>query len=195
MNSRMNSRDRILNTAAESFLSNGYNNSRMTNIAKQASVSRATLYKQFATKEAVLIALNDKVIHDARTTGLSLLKAKGKTVDRISNWLKDSLLSQWRHHAVRVVTLEETQGVLLNNTRETIYIVDDVKKALEKALRQGIKLKEIRRDVNPSQVAYTLQAILLGLHRNNVSERPMFEIKTEKQIETAIHLILRGLLL
>lgn len=189
----MNSRDRILDVAAESFLNEGYRSTRMTQIAHKANLSRAMLYKYFDTKEAVLLALNSKVIDDARNQGLDLLLAEGPAGKRIGNWLRDSLHSQWRHHAVRVVTIEETQGILMANANATICIVDEVKQALTKAIKQGVLSGEFRSSLKAPDAAYTLQALLLGLHRNNVSSRPLFEVRDKKHIDTAIELILGGL--
>lgn len=190
----MNTRDRILDAAAESFLEQGYRNSRMLAIAKRAGISRAALYQHFSGKEAVLLALNERVIDDARSNGLALLRQPGPAAERISNWLRDSLHSQWRHHAVRVVTIEETQELLLTDSGATLCIIEEVASALESAVRSGVKAGEMRADLKPAQVAYALQSVLLGLHRNNVSRRSLLAMRDEAHITTTINLLVRGLL-
>jgi AcrR family transcriptional regulator len=190
----VNTRDRILDAAAESFLEQGYRNSRMLAIAKRAGISRAALYQHFSTKEAVLLALNERVIDDARSNGLALLREALPAAERISNWLRDSLLSQWRHHAVRVVTIEETQELLLTDSGATLCIIEEVASALESAVRAGVKAGELRADLKPAQVAYALQSVLLGLHRNNVSRRSLLAMQDEAHITTTINLLVGGLL-
>ena len=189
----MNTRDRILDVAAESFLVEGYANSRMTEICKRVGISRAALYKYFPDKRALLIGLNERVINDAETQGIARLLGPGAAADRIGDWLRDNLGSQWRHNAVRVVTLEETQGVLADDSVATQALLANVGKALESAIRAGIRSGEFRDDLKPKQAAYAIQALLLGLHRNNVSLRPILEVRDDRHIETVVELIVGGL--
>lgn len=189
----VNTPDRILDVAAECFLVEGYGNSRMTDIAQRAEVSRAALYKYFPNKESLLIALNERVIDDAREHGVKRLLEKGPAATRIANWLRDSLLSQWRHNAVKVVVREENQGILTTDSIATQAILSSVAKALESAIRHGIKSGEFRADLKPQAVAYSIQSLLLGLHRNNVSQRPILEIRDDKHIDTVVEIIVGGL--
>lgn len=189
----LDSRDRILVAAAESFLLFGFRESRMANIAKEAEVSRAWLYRQFPTKEALLLALNERVIDDARSVGLQLLKDKSNPASCLQNWLRWSLQSPWRQHAVRVVTMEDYQSSLLADEGATVEIIQDTASALKRVIRAGIKNGEFRAEIKPAEVVHTLQAILMGLHRNNVSRRPLFEVKSEAQIQSAIAILINGI--
>jgi AcrR family transcriptional regulator len=189
----LDSRDRILAAAAESFLLLGFRESRMANIAKEAEVSRAWLYRQFPTKETLLLALNDRVIDDARSVGLQLLKDTFSPALRLRNWLRWSLQSPWRQHAVRVVTMEDYQSSLLADEGATLEIIQDTASALKRVIRAGVKNGEFRADLKPADVVHTLQAMLMGLHRNNVSKRPLFEVKSEAQIKNAIAILLNGI--
>jgi AcrR family transcriptional regulator len=190
----MNTRDRILDVAAESFLVEGYTNSRMLEIARRVGVSRAALYKYFPDKRAVLLALNDRVIKDAEARGIPQLLKPGPAADRLGAWLEDNLRSQWRHNAVRVVTLEETQGVLAEDGVATQALLAKVGRALESTIRAGIRSGEFRADLKAKDEAYTIQSLVLGLHRNNVSLRPILEIRLDKHIETVIQILVGGLL-
>lgn len=189
----MNTRDRILDVAAESFLSEGYRNSRMLAIARRAGISRAALYKYFPDKESLLISLNERVISDARSHGVALLRATGLAGQRIGNWLRDSLQSQWRHNAVKVVTLEETQGILLADSVAMDAILTSVAGVLESVIRQGVRSGEFCADLKPRQAAYAIQSLLLGLHRNNVSQRPILEVRDDRQIDAVVEIIVGGL--
>lgn len=189
----MNTRDRILDTAAEIFLVEGYQNSRMIEIAKRAEVSRPNLYKYFPDKPSLLIALNERVIHDAQEHGIAQLLSEGSAGERIGNWLRDNLRSQWRHNAVRVVTHEEAQGVLAEDSVATEAILANVAKALESTIRAGMKSGEFRDNLKPKQTAYAIQSILFGLNRNNVSLRPILSIREEKHIDAVVDLVVGGL--
>ena len=56
----------ILEAARGNFLANGYSRAGMADIARDADVSTATLYKHFASKEVLFAAI---VKHVARSTG------------------------------------------------------------------------------------------------------------------------------
>ncbi|MEQ9529475.1 MAG: helix-turn-helix domain-containing protein, partial [Parvibaculaceae bacterium] len=56
----------ILVAARDNFLKNGYSRAGMAEIARDADVSTATLYKHFASKEALFSAVVRNV---ARSTG------------------------------------------------------------------------------------------------------------------------------
>ena len=59
-------RNSILKAARANFLTNGYSRAGMAEIAREADVSTATLYKHFASKEALFTAV---VKESARSTG------------------------------------------------------------------------------------------------------------------------------
>lgn len=55
----------ILDAAARLFLQNGYLGTNMDQVAQQAEVSKQTVYKQFASKEALFIAIVKSMTSDA----------------------------------------------------------------------------------------------------------------------------------
>jgi AcrR family transcriptional regulator len=189
----MSTRDRILEASAELFALHGYKDTRMTRIASAAGLSRAALYKHFQGKEAILMALNERVIEDARQVGLPLLRGPAPGGERLADWLRYSLQSSWRQHAARVVIVEETQNLLLEDEGATAAIVDEVAASLRALLREGIRSGEFKDALKPARVAKAIQSLLMGLDRNNVSNRPMFEVKSGAEIEAVIDLILGGI--
>lgn len=54
----------ILKAARENFLNNGYSRAAMADIARDADVSTATLYKHFASKDALFAAIVDDACQD-----------------------------------------------------------------------------------------------------------------------------------
>jgi AcrR family transcriptional regulator len=149
--------------------------------------------KHFQSKEAILMALNERVIEDARQVGLPLLRGPAPGGERLADWLRYSLQSSWRQHAARVVIVEETQNLLLEDEGATAAIVDEVAASLRALLREGIRSGEFKDALKPARVAKAIQSLLMGLDRNNVSNRPMFEVKSGAEIEAVIDLILGGI--
>jgi AcrR family transcriptional regulator len=187
-------RDRILEAAAEYFADESYRDARMTAIASRAEIARATLYKHFKTKESVLLALNDKVIDDARLQ-LDILKddSISSYTQRIAQWFEQGLTSQWRLHAIRVVVIEETQQTLLSDRGATSDIVKEVERALIRTLKSGIVAGEIAAHLSPAKTTRAIQATLLGLQRNNVSARPLLTVTSKAQLKAVVDLILEGI--
>ncbi|MEM1113604.1 MAG: TetR/AcrR family transcriptional regulator [Pseudomonadota bacterium] len=188
--------DRILAVAAEYFVDEGFRHARMVELASRAGIARATLYKHFDTKEALLLALNDKVIDSARGQMAVLtnrLDDDETVAARIAQWLELGLTDRWWLNTLRLVVLEDTQEALLGDEGATAGIVDQVSKALVSLIREGIKREEFRAEIQPRETARAIQAALLGLQRNHVSVRPLVPLKSGNQVAAFIHLVIAGL--
>ncbi len=57
-------KDRIMDAALRIFAEKGFQNSTITEISKAASVSEATIYEYFGTKEDLLFAIPEKISND-----------------------------------------------------------------------------------------------------------------------------------
>ena len=85
----LHTRDRILASAAEVFLANGFNSTSLDTIAKAANASRATVYQYFAGKDEIFnelssVASRDILDHGAR---LGELGPTIDGVDALHRWL------------------------------------------------------------------------------------------------------------
>jgi AcrR family transcriptional regulator len=57
----LNKRQKIIQAASEAFLQNGYQNASMENIAALAGVAKQTLYNHFGNKDALFVAVVDRM--------------------------------------------------------------------------------------------------------------------------------------
>lgn len=82
----------ILAAARENFLTGGYSRAAMADIARDADVSTATLYKHFASKDALFAA----IVEDAyATTGITLsTDIEGKTARQVLGAVGDAYATQ-----------------------------------------------------------------------------------------------------
>ena len=55
----------IISAAKENFLLFGYDGVNMTRVANEASVSKRTLYRHFASKEILFYAILENLLDDA----------------------------------------------------------------------------------------------------------------------------------
>lgn len=107
----------IIRAAQDNFLANGYTRAGMANIARDADVSTATLYKHFSSKEQLFSAV---VKHVAHATGdYSGLIEKGDTAREVLYRLcRAYLATQFENHAnalMRIVIAEVPGAPALAN--------------------------------------------------------------------------------
>jgi AcrR family transcriptional regulator len=85
----LHTRDRILQSAADVFLANGFHSTSLDTIAKAAKASRATVYQYFAGKEDIFRELSaaaerDVLVHGERLGGLG---PTADGLDSLHRWL------------------------------------------------------------------------------------------------------------
>jgi TetR/AcrR family transcriptional repressor of uid operon len=186
-------RERILAAAAECFAKAGYERARMVAVAERAGVSRAGLYLHFRTKEALLAGLNQSVIEEWLALSARTLTADAPALQAIAGWIREGLSSQAQLAGVRVVTADETQQALLLDRGATEQALAHTLGMLTAVLRRGVRRGELARDLDVSATAQSLQALLLGLLRNHVSERPLVDVRDERHLAAVVSLVTRGL--
>jgi AcrR family transcriptional regulator len=95
-------RQRFLDAGARVFASHGYAGASMEQVADEAGLSRAALYKHFANKEAlfldVAVALHEGAADAART---ALTRARRGRTDPVGMIL-DFMLARHRHYAMHL---------------------------------------------------------------------------------------------
>lgn len=104
-------RTAILKAARENFLTNGYSRAGMAEIAREADVSTATLYKHFASKEALFSAV---VKESARGTGnyTGLIEPGDSARDALYKLCRHYLASQFEEgsNALMRIVIAEVPG-------------------------------------------------------------------------------------
>ncbi|WP_372809913.1 TetR/AcrR family transcriptional regulator [Litorivivens sp.] len=184
--------DKIMNVAAECMLQNGYRDTRMTVVADMSGISRAALYKYFPTKDSLLLELNRKVLEEAQEDSRRLSASKAPALEVIREWLLKYLNTE-QAGFVRAVMIDDAQQVLIQGQEATEATLNDVKKALVKVLRRGIKSGEIRDDIKPADTAHMLQGVVFSVKRNYLSTRPVIDLREQKYRTLLVETISAGL--
>jgi AcrR family transcriptional regulator len=186
-------RARILAAAAECFAKEGFARARMVAVAERAGVSRAGLYLHFPTKEALLAGLNERVIDDWLALSERTLTAEVPALEAVASWIREGLSSEAQLAAVRIVTADETQQALLLDRAATEQSLGHALRLLTEVLQRGVQSGELARDLDVPATAQGLQALLMGLLRNHVSERPLVDVRGAGRLEAIVALVTRGL--
>ena len=189
----ISTRERILTAAAECFAKDGYERARMVAVAERAGVSRAGLYLHFPTKEALLAGLNERLIDDWLALSERTLTADAPALEAVASWMREGLSSEAQLAAVRIVTADETQQALLLDRAATEQSLAHALRLLTSVLRRGVKSRELAPDLDVRATAQGLQALLMGLLRNHVSERPLVDVRGASHLDAIVALVTRGL--
>ncbi len=185
-------REKILHHAAACFLQDGYRDARMMHIASRCGISRAALYKHFSTKESILLELNARVMEDTLAATRFILGSREPALTVIEQWMRD-LLSNDQPGFIRVVMIDDAQGVLMLDQEATDNALSKVKRALAKVIRRGIREGDISPKMHPADTAHMLQALVFSIERNNLSSRPVIEMREGRRQELMIATIVAGL--
>ena len=186
-------RERILRASAECFAKDGYRRTRMVSVARMAEVSRAALYTHFPSKADLLRALSEYISREWRTWTLESVSTATTAREGIECWLREGLGDAWRLTTVRVLTAEDAQGDLFPEPVGNRDTLRETRNVLALVLKRGIDAGEFRQDLDVESTAHGLQAILLGLLRNNAADRPLLSLEREREVEALVSLFLRGL--
>ena len=106
-------RQSILDAGLKLFIENGYNNTSMQDIAKEANVTRGAIYWHFKSKEDFVIAVADSIYQET-SEKVNYFFSQGTTlVEKISATLKN--LGYWY--------LEDEQICLKRNVLSSVLII------------------------------------------------------------------------
>jgi AcrR family transcriptional regulator len=156
-------RDALLAAAAEAFADQGYN-VPLDVIAEKAGVGRATLYRNFADRTALALAVFEDQLEDlARRT-----RERGDDPEAFF-WFVDQLAELLGKNAGLDAALREAQSSgALQPIR--LKLVSAGEAALERAKVAGL----VRSDLGPSDIRAIAMILGAGASRPTPQERDMF---------------------
>ena len=153
----------IIQAAIDVFLKNGYENTTMEAIAKNAGISKGGLYHHFKSKDMILMFVNQKISENVEKIMYSTIKmpsVKEGLLYYIENYLR-----YWLEHPKETTFLFLSIAKMLDNPELLEYyqqFTGDYMKNFEEAFKMGIVLGEfIPHDAKTSAV--TLVAALDGI--------------------------------
>ncbi|MET9462525.1 TetR/AcrR family transcriptional regulator [Streptomyces canus] len=149
-------RDAILNTTAELAAEHGVRSVTMSQIAEQAGIGRATLYKYFPDVEAILLAWHDRQI----TEHLGLLAEVRDQTDGAAAQL-EAVLRAFAHISRESSGHHGTElGVFLHRDERVVRAQQQLHGMVRDLLAGGVEKGEFRSDVTPDELAtYCLHSL------------------------------------
>ncbi|WP_369245005.1 TetR/AcrR family transcriptional regulator [Streptomyces sp. R41] len=149
-------RDAILNTTAELAAEHGVRSVTMSQIAEQAGIGRATLYKYFPDVEAILLAWHDRQI----TEHLGQLAEVRDQVDGASEQL-EAVLRAFAHISRHSRGHHGTDlAAFLHRDERVAHAEQQLHGMIRDLLAAGVQAGDFRDDVAPDELAtYCLHAL------------------------------------
>ena len=155
-------RQLVLETAQRLFSEQGIQNVKMMALAEAAGLGQGTLYRAFANKGEVCLALMDEDLRHFQDETLHLLRTTTHTsvLDQLGQFLEQIIYFLDQHAALMCeVQGYEIIGDEINHTGLHTWFHHTINLLLQQAQRQG----EVRANLD---LAYATDAILAPLHPN-----------------------------
>ncbi|MDD9301146.1 MAG: TetR/AcrR family transcriptional regulator [Desulfobacter sp.] len=148
----------ILETATKVFAQKGFQEATITEIAKAAKVSEASIYEYFSTKEGLLFSIpgqSTREMFETMAFHLKLIRGAGNKLRAIVYLLLDSYQSSPEFAAVLMLFLKHNKKFL--NTEGHQVLKDGIKQ-ISRVIEAGIESKEFKSELDP----YLARAMVLG---------------------------------
>lgn len=150
---RLGVRNAIVSTAAALVAKHGPRTVTMSQIAEEAGIGRATLYKYFPDVEAILIAWHERHVVAHLQELAALRDRPGSPLERLEAVLSAFALIQHKRHATEV-------GALLHRDQHVARAQQHLHDLIRDLLHEGRTAGDIRTDVSPDELAtYCLFAL------------------------------------
>jgi AcrR family transcriptional regulator len=148
----------IIDTATKVFAQRGFNETTISEIAKAAKISEASIYEYFSTKEGLLFSIpteSSQSLFDTMAFHLKLIRGAGNKLRAIVFLFMDSYQKNPDFAAVLMLYLKHNKKFL--DTEGHLTIKAGIRQ-ITTVIEQGIEAKEFKEDTHP----YLIRSMILG---------------------------------
>ena len=182
----------IIEAAITVFAKHGFAKARMEDVAEEAGLSKALLYRYFKNKDALIEAIMEEMLNRELEDILALLENNDPVPDRLLE-LNQIFVRDWQKLKSFLPLLLEFYAnahrhAAVSEAFKQSYA--EIRALLAKLFREGVERGELRLD-DPEEAAITLLAIYEGLMTLCVIDPDM--VQWERQSESAIRMLIQGM--
>lgn len=154
----------ILNAAALAFSKSGVDGASIAQIAKNANLSKATIYHYFNGKEDLIVALVRFLFEEDQGDIASLVNLSEKASIKILNYVSNLIGLLYEKKALYPVFAEFKVISMRNIVIKEILsgYFEGYVKIFEKLIQQGIDSREFKPKIKAFDAALTLTALIEG---------------------------------
>lgn len=141
----MNKKEEVINAARDLFTKHGYKKVSMDEIAKEANVTKKTIYSYFSDKEAMFKYFASEELQSMKEKIENDVNSSTSFIDRVSKILYESLLFRNNSDLIKTIIKEISK----NNTAECISFLKfydgEIVSYIEEKIKQEIQNKTIKK--------------------------------------------------
>ncbi len=186
-----NKHDRILKAAINVFARNGFFNSRISEIAREADVADGTIYLYFKNKDDILISIFEESLEDILTKVRIQVDGAESSLDKLRAFV--------RFHLDQTMTNPSLAEVLQVELRQSTKFMKEYQKVkfkqyldlIQEIVLEGQSRGEIRADVHPGVVKRLLFGALDEIALHWVLSRKRYNLN--ESTEQLANIIVDGL--
>lgn len=182
-------RDRIFRAASRVFISRGYHDATVREIAEEAGMSLGGLYSYIRTKEDILYLVFERLTTTLRESIREAMKGIEDPVEQITAALRANLETLERYQDEVLLMYQETKSLDAESLRHVLAGEAEYVRFFEQILAAGYASGAFKGDPKLSADIITYLCSLVALRRWNLHRR----FTGEAVIDGLIAFILRGL--
>jgi len=152
-------RGRLLEAARALFVSHGYDATRPQDIARAADVAIGTFYVHFPDKRAAFVAFTEAAAHELMESVRMRVADAAGFETRLLRSLEAIIAYSDAHPGVLAAAFAD-EAVLAADSAPGPSLRDHLAQSLSKGLRDGMRRRELRRDYDPTVIAYAIVGLL-----------------------------------
>ena len=183
-------REAILKAATRRFARNGFFQSQVADIAREAGVAAGTVYLYFRSKDDLLVSLFERTMREAIAEGRAALEAVSEPAERLARIARLHLERLGRDRDLAVVfQVELRQSTKFMEQFSSTYLRDYLG-LIRETIAAGQATGVFRRDVNPTIAAKIFFGALDEMATNWVLSRRKYSLAAET--EAVVDLFING---
>ncbi len=157
---RDESRQHILDAAAEVFAKNGLANTKISDLTEAAGVSQGLIYRYFTDKDDVFVALLERAVNGVNDIAQTSIEHTGTPLEKL-RWLTEQVLQGMSEGSAYLQLISQAMA-LSGRAHMAIWKLETIVKILRDLISEGQTVGEIaKRD--PDQLVILYLGCLYGL--------------------------------
>ena len=172
-------KEQILQAAERTFAQKGYQEATISDVAREARVSDATIYEYFTSKEELLFLIPGATARRGKENLEHILQFIRSSADKIRAFIYDHLNFYQNHPdyaSVAMLILKPNRKFL---ETEAYKDVQELSRILLQVIKEGMDRGEFRSEIDP----YLVRSAILGTIEHQVTRRVLLG-KPENLVES-----------
>lgn len=159
-------RQQILLVSAQLFTDQGFEGTRMDDIAREAGVSRTTLFNYFPSKDEIVLAMAGSFEQQFPARIRAACLSPASTRERLADIFREAAHYFTRHRALNAAIYPELTRIRGGRDRSNRQVTDAYREAFTELLQTGRDQGDVRSDIASDILADMLwSALSTGLYR------------------------------